>query len=76
MLPEKDPNKGGTKIDRTISDKYCGFCYQGGKFTDEGITMEEKINKNVQIATILMGIPESVARQTAESIIPFLDRWK
>ena len=76
MPLDKDPNKGGTNIDKSKSEKYCGFCYRDGTFTDEGITLKEKIEKNVQMAVKKMGIPERNARQTAESIIPNLDRWK
>ncbi len=76
MPLDKDPNKGGTNTDKSKSEKYCSFCYQDGKFTDEGITLKEKIEKNVQIAISRMGIPEKSARQMAESTIPNLDRWK
>jgi hypothetical protein len=76
MPLDKDPNKGGTNSDKTKSEKFCGFCYQNGKFTDAGITLKEKIEKNVQIAIATMGIPESHAREMAESIIPHLERWK
>jgi hypothetical protein len=76
MPLDKDPNKGGTNTDKSKSEKYCSFCYQDGKFTDEGITLKEKIEKNVQIAISISGIPEKSARQLAESTIPNLDRWK
>jgi hypothetical protein len=72
----KDPNKGGTNKNQSKSDKYCSFCFQEGKFTDEGITLKEKIEKNIMIATKGMGMSEKEARQMAESVIPFLDRWK
>jgi hypothetical protein len=73
---EKDPNGGGTNSDQSKSVKYCSFCFQNGTFTDEGATLEVKINKNVNIAVNMMGIPEQDARQKAESIIPFLERWR
>ncbi len=76
MPLDKDPNKGGTNADKSISDKYCSFCYKNGKFTDEGITLREKIERNVQIAVSRMNIPESKAREMAESILPGLERWK
>jgi hypothetical protein len=76
MPLDKDPNNGGTNIDNSRSEKYCSFCYREGKFIDEGITLGEKIEKNVHIAVTKMGIPESRARQMAESIIPQLERWK
>ena len=76
MPLDKDPNKGGTNLDGSISDKYCSFCFQNGKFTDEGITLQEKIEKNIQIAVSQLNIPESEAREMAESLLPNLERWK
>ena len=76
MPLDKDPNKGGTNLDGSKSDKYCSFCFQNGKFTDEGITLEEKIEKNIQIAILRLNIPESEARKMAESSLPNLERWK
>lgn len=72
----KDPQGGGTNSDQSISEKYCSFCYQNGVFLDEGITLEDKIAKNVNIAVKMMGISKQEARQKAESIIPFLERWR
>ena len=58
------------------SDKYCSFCYIDGRFYDEGISLQEKIEKNIQIAVTKMNIPENKAREIAEKIIPNLERWK
>lgn len=76
MPLDKGPNNGGTNADNSISDKYCSFCFKDGKFLDEGISLQEKIYKNIQIAVSRMGIAESKAREMAESIIPHLERWK
>jgi len=76
MPLDKDPNKGGTNSDGSKSDKYCSFCFQNGKFTDEGITLKEKIEKNIQIAVSRLNMPESQAREMAESLFPNLERWK
>ena len=73
---ESDPKKGGTNADQSKSEKYCGFCYQDGKFPDEGITLKEKIEKNISIAVMKMNIPENIAREMAERILPGLERWK
>jgi hypothetical protein len=75
MPLDKDPNKGGTNIDKSKSVKYCSFCFQDGHFKDEGITLQQKISKNVQIA-VNMGIPENQAIEMAESILPKLERWQ
>lgn len=65
----------GTDNDGRASKEYCTFCYREGKFTDEGITLEQKVEKNVQIA-VKMGWPEEKAREMAENIIPKLKRWR
>ena len=65
----------GTNKDETKNNEYCTFCYGEGKFTDEGITLEQKIEKNVQIA-MKMGWPEEKAREMADGIIPKLKRWR
>jgi hypothetical protein len=61
--------------DNSKSSKYCSFCYQDGKFLDEGITLKEKIEKNIQIA-VSMNIPEEKAREMAETVLPNLERWR
>ena len=71
-----DPEKGGTNTDKSKSDKYCSFCFTDGKFRDEGVTLQEKIDKNISIAVSRLNMSESQAREMAESIIPFLERWK
>jgi hypothetical protein len=43
---------------------------------DEGISLREKIEKNVRIAVTKMNMPEDRARKMAESILPNLKRWK
>lgn len=70
------PNKGGTNADKSLSKKYCSFCFQDGKFLDGNISLQEKIERNVKIAVERMNIPESEARRMAESILPTLERWK
>ncbi len=76
MPLDKDPFKGGTNADNSRSDKFCSFCFQKGIFTDEGITLNDKIEKNIRMAVNGLNIPESKAREMAESILPTLERWK
>jgi len=68
-------NDLGTNKNDTKSKEYCHFCFIKGKFVDEGITMEEKIRKNIEIAK-RMGMPEEKAKLLAENTIPKLKRWK
>ena len=76
MPLDKDPDKGGTNSDGSKSDKYCSYCFQNGKFTDEGMTFQEKIEENVRIILSRMGISEELARKNAENLLSNLDRWK
>lgn len=75
MMLQKDEDFG-TKADGSKHEEYCHFCFKDGEFTDEGITMEQKIEKIVTIATTQMNIPEAQARDMANKIIPTLKRWK
>ena len=74
-MPMKKEEVFGTNIDKTKNDEYCTFCYQNGSFTDEGISMEDKIENNIAIA-IEMGLDEETARKLAEDTIPKLKRWQ
>ena len=65
----------GTNADGSKNQEYCRFCYQNGKFTDEGITMDQKIEKMIEAAK-KMAIPEENARKMAKEILPTLKRWK
>jgi hypothetical protein len=76
MPLENDPKGGGSNADKLRSEKYCSFCFENGKFTDEGISLHDKIEKNIKIAVSMMKMSEETARQTAESILPNLERWK
>jgi len=51
----------GTNKDSTINTEYCHFCYLQGKFVDHGITFEQKIEKNINMAE-KMGMPKEDAR--------------
>lgn len=65
----------GTNKGEIKNNEYCHFCFKNGKFADEGITMEEKIKKNIEIAK-RMGMPQEKAKFLAETTIPKLKRWK
>lgn len=74
-MPLRTEEDLGTNADGSKNKEYCHFCYQKGKFTDEGITMEQKIEKMVAIAKE-MAIPEDKAREMAKNILPKLKRWQ
>ncbi|MFH1541614.1 MAG: zinc ribbon domain-containing protein [bacterium] len=74
-MPLRSDKDLGTNADGSPNQDYCHFCYQAGKFTDEGITLEQKIDKLVELAK-KMNIPEDRARQMAEINLPNLKRWR
>ena len=74
MPLKHDPEKGGTETDGTKSVKYCSYCYQGGKFTDDfksAAEMQEFCKKKL----IEMKFPKIIAWLFTRSI-PKLERWK
>lgn len=74
-MPMKQDEDFGTNRDGSKNKEYCKFCFEEEQFTDEGITMEQKIEKNIMIAKG-MGISEDQAKQMAEKVIPTLKRWQ
>jgi len=74
-MPLRSENDLGTNADSTKNQEYCHFCLKDGKFTDEGITLEQKIEKLVGMAKS-MNIPEDKAREMAQTTLPQLKRWK
>lgn len=74
-MPLQSEDDFGTNENGGRNLDYCRFCFQRGRFTDEGITMEEKIKKNIEIAK-RMGMSEETARTMATTTIPHLKRWK
>lgn len=74
-MPMINKEDFGTNSDGSQNTEYCRFCYQEGEYTDEGITMKQKIEKNIEIAK-KMGLPEEQSKEIANSIIPKLKRWQ
>jgi hypothetical protein len=74
-MPLQKEEDFGTNASGSKSEEYCFHCFQNGKFLDEGITLREKINKNVKFA-VQMGMSEYEARKMASDVLPRLKRWK
>lgn len=74
-MPLRTEEDFGNNADGSRSNEYCFHCFQNGKFLDEDITLQEKINKNVGFA-VQMGMSEVEARRMASSVLPKLKRWK
>jgi hypothetical protein len=75
-MPLKKEEDFGTNEDNSKNKEYCQFCFKGGKFSDEGISMEQKIDNLVEIGKSKLGMTEEQARDMANGIIPNLKRWK
>lgn len=65
----------GTNKDDTINMDYCHFCFLKGKFIDHGISLEQKIEKNIGIAHEA-GMTLEEATLLARETLPTLKRWK
>ncbi|MFH1210186.1 MAG: zinc ribbon domain-containing protein [archaeon] len=74
-MPLQKTDDFGTNKDESKSKEYCFHCFQAGRFLDEGITLKDKIEKNVKFGK-MMGMPEEQARKMASTILPKLKRWK
>ena len=74
-MPMKQDGDFGTNRKGSKSKEYYMFCFKEGQFTDEGITLVQKIEKNIMIAKG-MGISEDQAKRMAEKVIPTLKRWR
>jgi hypothetical protein len=75
-MPMSKSEDFGTNADGSKCDDYCTFCFQNGNFTDEGTTLEQKIDNVVRIAVTQLKMPEAQARALAEETIPTLKRWQ
>lgn len=75
-MPLQKEGDFGTKVDGTRSSEYCHFCFKDGRFTDAGISMEQKIDKIIKLAVSQMNMPEDAARAMANKLIPTLKRWQ
>lgn len=62
-------NEDGSK------SEYCHNCYKDGKFTNPDLTIEQEIEKVINMAISQLGMDEEAAKKLAFKIIPTLKRW-
>lgn len=74
-MPFQKAEDHGTEKDGSRSEDYCFHCFQDGRFLDEGISLQKKIERNVKFG-VRMGMPEEMARHMCETILPKLKRWQ
>jgi hypothetical protein len=75
-MPLRGPEDFGTNADGSPCDDYCHFCFQKGAFTDPDITLDQKIDKVVNIAVMQLNMPKALAEAMAKETIPKLKRWR
>jgi hypothetical protein len=75
MPINKDPQKGGTEKDGSVSKKYCSYCYQNGEFCSPEIDTAEKMQKFCIEKMKEQGMPKIIAWLFTRAI-PKLERWK
>jgi Putative zinc ribbon domain len=73
-MPMEKPGDFGTNTNGSKNKEYCHYCYQSGKFTEPGITMEQMIEKCAGIMR-QMRVPAAQIEQT-KAFIPMLKRWQ
>lgn len=75
MPLNKDPQKGGTEKDGSLSKLYCSYCYQNGEFTSPEIDTAEKMQAFCFEQMRKHGSPKIIAWLFTR-MIPKLARWK
>ena len=75
MPMNKDPQKGGTEEDGSKNNKYCSYCYEGGKFTNTEIDTAKKMQTFCIKKMKEQGTPKFIAWFFTRGI-PKLERWK
>lgn len=79
MPMEKDELKG-SEANGVRSEKYCTYCYQDGKFTQD-ITVDEMIENNLKFLDEWnkgtgRNFTTDEARTQLKAYLPTLERWK
>jgi len=74
MPLSRDPEKGGTESDGSLSTEYCSHCYRLGRFTEPDIRVEQMAAK-VEAILREMHLPGFLARHFSKGI-PSLRRWR
>jgi len=74
-MPMTESTDFGTEAGGAPSEKYCQYCYQQGRFTLD-VSLEEFIEKQVEIGKSLLGLSEEESRAKANSLTSTLERWR
>jgi hypothetical protein len=66
----------GDNLDGTKNYEYCKFCFKNGTFAIPDLTLEQQIERLVDIGVSALNMPEDKAREMAENTLPSLKRWQ
>ena len=73
IFSEKDT---GTEKDCSLSDVYCTYCYQNGRFVEDQLTYEDMIKKYSPMISAHLKIPQDKAEKMVRAFTSNLKRWK
>lgn len=74
MPIKKDENKG-TEVDKTLSIKFCQFCYKNGEFTEPSISLVEMQEKCAELFRIEHPVMSTLFGKKYVNSIAELERW-
>ncbi|MFQ5736985.1 MAG: zinc ribbon domain-containing protein [Thermodesulfobacteriota bacterium] len=74
-IPFDSEQDMGTNKDGTTISTYCKYCFADGAFIEPDITMQEMVDKVVELMKHIDGSEEAKIREMAEAFIPHLARW-
>ena len=72
-MPMKDRKDYGTQADKSQNCEYCFYCYREGKFLNPNLTLDQMLNKAVDMMK-KKNIPQSSIDQV-KALLPTLKRW-
>jgi Putative zinc ribbon domain len=75
-MPMEKMEDFGTDRNGCRINAYCRHCYQNDAFTDPDITLEQMINRCVEIMAQQKIMPAEQARSLMTTVIPGLQRWR
>ncbi len=75
-MPMQVEDDFGTNADGSINLDYCRFCFKDGNFIIPDLTLEQQIERLVDIGMSALNMPEEKAREMAENTLPDLKRWQ
>ena len=73
-MPIDNIEDRGTEKDGSRSSEYCKYCYQNGKFTDPGMTLE-KMKNIVTTQMNKLSLPPATLERSLD-YLPRLKRWQ